>query len=54
MSARTPDDGAVVARKFAVRTAAVERDATDAASVVVSDPLPVEDHFYDLKIIIKV
>ena len=41
VGARTPDDGAVVTRKFAVRAAAVESDATNAASVVVSDPLPV-------------
>ena len=41
MGARTPDDGTVVTRKFAVRAAAVESDATNAASVVVSDPLPV-------------
>jgi hypothetical protein len=42
VGARTPDDGAVVTRKFAVRAAAVESDATNAASVVVSDPLPVK------------
>ncbi len=42
MGARTPDDGTVVTWKFAVRAAAVESDATNAASVVVSDPLPVE------------
>jgi hypothetical protein len=41
VGARTPDDGTVVTWKFAVRAAAVESDATNAASVVVSDPLPV-------------
>ena len=40
VGAGAPDQGTIVAGQFAVRTAAVEGDAANAASVVVGDPLP--------------
>jgi hypothetical protein len=40
VSARAPDDGAVVPRRLAVRAAAVEGNPADAAGVVIRDPFP--------------
>ena len=40
VGAGAPHDRAVVARRLAIRAAAVEGDATDAAGVVVGDPPP--------------